>query len=293
MDQSDRAQRPERWRQLFARAQRLDEEGLHDDAATAYEELLRLEPRHAPAWFNLSLIHKQSHRWPELMACCRRVLALDPSDEGARWNLGIAATALRDWPAARAAWRAYGLTMPVGEGPPDLNYGLTPIRLNPADAAEVVWCRRVDPARAVVESVPFPDSRHRWHDVLLHDGEPRGERTLSGQPVPVFDELERWEPSDTPTLTVALEAPDREAVEALVEVVRESGWAAEDWSSSVRMLCQECSRSRVEGEGAAASTWQTHRHVGIAAPPAVADRLLDAWARADPGRAHGPARLAF
>jgi hypothetical protein len=283
----------ERLRQLFARAQRLTEEGLLDEAVAAYEELVRLEPRHAPAWFNLSLIHKQRRRWPRLLACCQRVLALDPSDEGARWNLGIAATALRDWPTARAAWRAYGLPMPDGEGPPELSFGLTPIRLNPTDGAEVVWCQRVDPARAVVENVPFPDSGHRWHDVLLHDGEPRGERTLGGQAVPVFDELERWEPSDTPTLTVTLAAPDRESAEALVEAVRESGWAAEDWSGSVRLLCRACSLAHVDGEGPTAATWQPHRHVGIAAPLAVADRLLDAWARVDPARQRGPAELAF
>jgi hypothetical protein len=284
---------PDRLRQLFARGQLLEEEGQLDAAAAAYEELLRLEPRHAPAWFNLSLIHKESRRWPSLLDCCRRVLALDPSDEGARWNLGIAATALRDWPTARAAWRAYGLPVPDGDGPPDLDYGLTPIRLNPADGAEVVWCQRVDPARAVVENVPLPESGHRWHDVLLHDGAPRGERTLAGQPVPVFDELERWQPSDTPTLTVAVEAPDRESVEALVEAVRASGWAAEDWSSSVHALCPDCARARVEGQGRSARTWQAHRHVGIAAPPEVADRLLDAWARADPARRRGPAEVAF
>jgi hypothetical protein len=282
MNQPDR--RLERLHRLFARARLLDEEGQLDAAAVAYQELLELEPRHAPAWFNLSLIHKQSRRWPALLACCQRVLALDPSDEGARWNLGIAATALRDWPTARAAWRAYGLSVPDGEGPPDLDFGLTPIRINPTDGAEVVWCQRVDPARAVVENVPFPDSGHRWHDILLHDGEPHGERTLGGQPVPVFDELERWEPSDTPTLTVALEAPDRESAEALVDAVRESGWAAEDWSESVRVLCRACSRSRVDGEDPAAPTWHPHRHFGIAAPPAVADRLLAAWTRAAPAR---------
>jgi hypothetical protein len=283
--------RVDKLRQLFARAAHLKEEGELDASQAAYEELLAVEPRHAPAWFNLSLIHKQRRRWPELLRCCRRVLELDPNDEGAKWNLGIAATALRDWSTAREAWRRYGLAMPDGDGPLELDYGQTPIRLNPEGDAEIVWGRRIDPARVVIENVPLPESGHRWHDVVLHDGEPRGERTIGERSYHVFDELERWQPSGTPTLSVALEAPDASAAEELVVLARSRGWDAEDWSGHVRMLCQECSESHVPGEGTDDETWTTHRHFGIAAPPDQAERLLAEWAASGDARRHGPVEV--
>lgn len=87
----------------------------------------------------------------------RRAVELDSSDEAAWWNLGIAATALGEWREARTAWRACGIEIPEGDGPPDLDFGLVPVRLDPAGCGEVVWCRRIDPARAVIRNVPLPE----------------------------------------------------------------------------------------------------------------------------------------
>lgn len=117
----------------------------------------------------------------------------------AAWNLGIAATALGDWASARRAWTAYGITG-IGDGVEeiDVDFGMAPIRLNPDRASlalevqpaygntEVVWCWRRSPAHAVIASVPLPESGHRFRDVLLHDGEPKGTRPsaegASGEP---------------------------------------------------------------------------------------------------------------
>ena len=37
---------------------------------------------------------------------------LDPADEAAWWNTGIAATALGEWATARLAWQAFGIELP-------------------------------------------------------------------------------------------------------------------------------------------------------------------------------------
>jgi hypothetical protein len=87
--------------------------------------------------------------------------------------LGIAATALNNWPEARRAWNGYGLKLPAGEGPIEADLGLTPIRLNPTGGRRSRLVQRIDPARAIIDSVPFPDSGHRHGDLLLHDGEPK------------------------------------------------------------------------------------------------------------------------
>jgi hypothetical protein len=99
------------------------------------------------------------------MDCNERAAALGGAEgDPAWWNLGIAATALRRWDAARDAWRRFGIQVPDGTGELQMDLGPAPVRLDPDGRAEVVWGRRVDPARIVVINVPTPESGHRWGD---------------------------------------------------------------------------------------------------------------------------------
>jgi tetratricopeptide (TPR) repeat protein len=263
-------------------------EGLLDKAATAYERAVEIVPGYEPAWFNLGLVYKWQKRWAESLRCNRRAADLDSKNEAAWWNLGIAATALRDWPVARAAWRGFGLDIPDGEGPLDLRYGRVCVRLNPDTSGEVVWCRRIDPARAVIQNIPLPASRHRWGDVVLHDGEPKGERVWGGRTYVVFDELERWESSPTPTLRVPVTAPAAEDAQALVALFEARGYAAEDWTTSVRRLCRACSEGRPHAHhDADLEAWEPERDCGIAAPPDVARDVVHGWQAAASGRRAG------
>lgn len=268
-------------------------EGLLDHAAAAYERAIELAPDFEPGWFNLGLVYKWQRRWADSLRCNRRAATLDAKNEAAWWNLGIAATALRDWPTARAAWRGFGIAIPDGAGPLDLALGTICVRLNPDAAgasAEVVWCRRIDPARAVIRSVPLPESGCRWGDVVLHDGEPKGERTAGGRRYVVFDALERWEPSGIPTLRVQVTAPSPDDARELAAILDEHGYAGEDWSASVRALCRQCSEgtpheqhdTELEPAG-----WVPARDFGIAAPPARAEQLLETWTSAGAGRRFG------
>ena len=103
-----------------------------------------------------------------------RAVALLDKETGAPdwWNVGIAATALQDWPLARRAWQAYGLKVPgaaSGTGEPaGMELGSAAVRLSPEGEAEVVWGRRLDPARIAVLSIPLPSSGRRWGEVVLH-----------------------------------------------------------------------------------------------------------------------------
>ena len=274
-------------RQLFQRGLAFTGEGLYAEAAAAYHEVLTLRPRNQPAWFNLGLVYKRLHRWPESLRCNQRAAELDPKDEAAWWNMGIAATALRDWRAARAAWRGFGLKVPDGDGPIVADYGITCVRLNPDGSGEVVWCDRVDPARAIVRNVPLPESGHRWGDCVLHDGEPKGQRLAGGRRYPVFDELERWEASATPTFGVEAVAPAPEDAAALTALFEAHGLAAEDWTRSIRRLCRACSEGTpCEQHGAPADSgeWDPERAFGLAAPRETAEALLARWAAQSPGR---------
>jgi hypothetical protein len=111
-----------------------------------------------------------------------------------------------------------------------MDLGPAPVRLDPDGRAEVVWGRRIDPARVVVMNVPTPGSGHRWGDVVLHDGAPNGGRRARGRVYGVFDELERWQPSAVPTLEVQVTLTDETDAQALADLFDQAGYAAQDWT---------------------------------------------------------------
>lgn len=102
------------WRQATDRAFTLIGDGRYEDAGALLTRAADLEPWLSESWFNLALLHKFRHDWEQARAAGLRAVALLDRDTGAPdwWNVGIAATALQDWPLARRAWQAYGLRMP-------------------------------------------------------------------------------------------------------------------------------------------------------------------------------------
>lgn len=123
-----------------------------------------------------------------------------------------------------------------------MHLGPAPVRLNPQDHGEVVWGLRIDPARVVIKNVPLPESGHRWGDIVLHDGAPSGHRTFADRTYSVFDELERWLPSLIPTLEVQVTVASETDCQALTDGFDQAGFAVQDWTTSVRMICKQCSQ---------------------------------------------------
>ena len=255
------------------------------DAERLFMQSIKLAPLRANTWFNLGLVYKRRHMWAETAACNTRSIELEaePQDP-AFWNLGIAATALGDWASARAAWAAFGFDIQEGEGPIDADLGPSPVRINPETAGEVVWGRRLDPARIEIESIPLPVSGHRWRDIVLHDGEPVGQRAVGDRTYPVFDELERLVPSETPTWECLVTSTTDDLAD-LGSRFEAKGWALEDWTTSVRRLCDECSRGSVDAHSHGPfSSGDDGNHVGIAAPRDTAERVINEWLRVGSGR---------
>jgi hypothetical protein len=154
---------------------------------------------------------------------------------------------------------------------------MTPVRLDPS--GEVVWGHRLCPARIRVISVPTVLGR-RFGEIVLHDGVPHGERVSGGRTYPVFDELMLWRPSHLPSLTVQVEAPTEQDLDALTDAFDDAGFGAEPQSHS-RAICRSCSEGSVHHAAHAAEESQT---VWLAAPESDAVRLLTAWSAATPTR---------
>ena len=265
----------ERAERLNAVAMDLDEKGWFREAELKYLEAAEADPCWAAPLFNLGLLAKRERRWKESLEFNLRAIEREERHEGALWNAGIAATALSDWVNARKAWRACGVQVPDGVGPIDLDLGVVPIR---TAGQEVVWCRRVDPARAVILSVPFAESERRFQDVLLHDGAPNGSRWYGGKEVPVFDELEVLQESSFVAYSIRAKVRGPADVQALAELAGEAGLAAEDWTT-VKVLCKACSEGLPHKHHLEEATpWKSERHLAIAArEDAEVDAVLDRW----------------
>jgi tetratricopeptide (TPR) repeat protein len=272
------------------------EAGELDRAEDEYLAAIVIDAEYSSPWFNLGVLYKWQGRFDESRRCVERCLELQPDDnEGAIWNLGIATTALGDWPAARAAWKRYGIAIPDGDGPIEMNVGFTPIRLK-VDPPEVVWCDRIDPARAIVRSVPSPPSGRRYGDLVLHDGEPAGTREYRGQEVDVFDELVLLEPSRYQTHVLEASAPTLGAYIELMEALEadHEGNELEDWSMSFRYLCKECSEGKPHGHGKPQgepddAEWKPDRQIAVATlDGARLPLVVRAWVASGDDRASGP-----
>jgi len=262
----------------------LDEAEALDDLESAmplYERALTLDPNRAVTHYNIGLVHKYRGAWAESLHHNRRASDLRPDDEAANWNMGIAATALRDWAAAREAWRRVGLQIREGDGPIQGDFGITPVRLNPDDKGEVVWGTRIDPVRVVLGNIPYPDSGFRAGDVVLHDGAPVGERQSNGRTYSVFNVLELFEASANSTYEAEVRARDAADLEALTEALDAAQVDHEVWTTNVRILCRQCSEGTPHqhaDEDDKVPTWPDTHVIGISATsPEPARKVLAHW----------------
>jgi tetratricopeptide (TPR) repeat protein len=258
-------------------------------AERAFLKAAAASPRWDAPWYNLGLAAKWQHHWQKSLEWNLKAVERDPSNQAAWWNMGIAATALGDWAQARRAWTGFGLKLPPGEGEIVMDLGPTPIRLDPEHNAEVVWCQRIDPARAVIRNVPLPDSGNRYGDRLLHDGAPSGERRLHGQVVPVFDVIEVLEQSTYSNFEVELRGTDAQSLDALFKLAADENIGLEDWGT-IRCLCSACSRGKApaaqEEDDRFAAPREPTGAVRLMAAALDIDSLtaiLDRWKQAEPG----------
>ena len=203
-------------------------------AVAAYKAATKIDPGWFVPYYNLGLVYKYQFDWPQSFYWSERATLLNAKDDATWWNFGIAATALQRWQVARKAWKEFGIPVPAGEGPLDFPCGTSPIRLNPNGIAEVVWCHRIDPARAVIQNIPLLDSGYRWRDIVLNDGAGTGTRMLGDKEVPVLDCLGLIESSPFETFVTDVQADDFEmGLQILEELLKGRDIEMENWTSKI------------------------------------------------------------
>jgi hypothetical protein len=266
--------------------QALSDEGRDQEAIGAYQKAIELNPKKSESFYNIGLIYKYQGAWDKSLEYNAKAHELDPESEAARWNLAIAATALRRWDIARSAWKDNGIALDGESGPINMDFGMIPVRLNPDDSGEVVWATRIDPVRARIESVPYRESGFKHGDIVLHDGAAVGYRKVDAQEYPVFNVLELFESSVFRTAIASVAIASDDDLKVLEEIFSGTKHEFEDWST-IRTLCKQCSEGRPHehhDEGLAGE-WVAERTLGIAvhdSDPVLP--LFDEWQKVTAGK---------
>ena len=265
---------------LHAEAQQLSDEGRDAEALELYFEAIELDPEKSESYYNIGLIYKYRGEWALSLKYNKVANDLAPDDEAARWNLAIAATALRNWEIARSAWMQNGIRLDGKSGPIEMNFGITPVRLNPDDAGEVVWATRIDPVRARIDSIPFKESGFRHGDIVLHDGAPVGRRQVGDREYAVFNVLQLFEQSGYKTVAAVVELTKDTDLHVLEALLSQGSHVMEDWTVNVRMLCKQCSEGvpHEDHDGEPSAHWVSQRNLGLAIHGGGSiQSLLDDW----------------
>ncbi len=234
--------------EYHAKGQELSEKGLNSEAIEAYKSAIQYDPNKSESFYNIGLIYKYQLLWSESFEYNSIANKLALNDESARWNLAIAATALRNWAVARQCWIENGIKMDPGNDPIEMNFGITPVRLNPEDSGEVVWATRIDPVRARIENIPNIESGFNQGDIVLHDGAALGYRKLGDTNYPVFNVLCLFEKSSNKTVVYEIHEPNKKFLDSIENICINMGIRIENWSENIRALCRQCSEGITHAE---------------------------------------------
>ncbi|HEY2583830.1 MAG TPA: hypothetical protein VGI43_18620 [Mucilaginibacter sp.] len=201
-------------------------------------ELLQKGTEIFPDWpapyYNLGIVYKGQRNWEQSYMAFEQVLKLDNKDIYSWWHFGIASTALKNWKSARRAWVAIGFEIEINDEELILNLDSSPIRINPDSNPEVVWCDRIDPARAVICNIPFPGSGHRFGDIILNDNVHEGLKESDGIEYPILNEIQLLVKSKYSTCSTYLYTGNQQHYDSLEELCDAAGVKIENWPSQLR-----------------------------------------------------------
>ena len=220
------------------------DEGDDEKAIAIYEDILSQREDWSAPHFNLGLIYKYQCDWEKSYYHNNRAVELDTDHQGSRWNLGIAATMLGDWKVARQCWNVFGMNYEIIDEDTAGNLGISPIRINPDGEDETVWATRICPARAVINSIPLPESDHCFKDMVLNDGAPNGYRLSDGKEYAVFNEIQHLTSSIYRTFSIKCKSLNENDFNILRERCNAADIAVENWTTGLRLLCRQCSEGR-------------------------------------------------
>jgi|JI10StandDraft_1071094.scaffolds.fasta_scaffold104527_3 tetratricopeptide (TPR) repeat protein len=171
-------------------------------AEGAFAAAISLEPDNPNHRYNRGLFYKTRGRFEESVEDNRQALALGMQNDGAKWNVGIAATASAQGALALETFRGLGLKLelsPAGRAEGTFPTCMFRVAVRPVaerdsqqddpGGEETVWLERIGAAHGIVRSVLTRDLGVDYGDVVVFDGAPIERHEVGGREVPVFPHL--------------------------------------------------------------------------------------------------------
>lgn len=213
-------------KQLYDKALQYDRAGDIYNAVKLYKKIIKSCPQWFPPFERLGLIYKQRQDWKGALYYNKKAVALNPSNRDAWWDLGIAATALKRRRIARNVWTKFGVYQKNKR-----EKGKASIRLKVGPQFEIVEVNLLDPALAMISSIPFPNADRRFKDIILYDRTVSGYYRSKGIKLPVYEELGLHKRSVYQTASCWLHEVGEKEVKKLEELCLQNDMGFEVWSN--------------------------------------------------------------
>jgi len=119
------------------------------------------------------------------------------------------------------------------------------------------------------------------NDIVLHDGAANGYRKFNNQDFPVFDVLQLMKKSGYKTIAIKVKISNDKDLDILKELLSKINSKFEDWTSTVRTICKQCSEGKPHEQhdhDLKNNQWQPERFLGIATKqPELLNDKLHQW----------------
>ena len=247
--------------QLYDQAFNYERLGDIYHAVKLYKLIIKKAPDWERAYSRLGQLYKERQDWKAALHYNKKTIALNPTNQDAWWNLGIAATALKKPRIARNVWNKF---RPNSESLAPIS-----IRVSYRNKFEILRAKPIDPAKAILLNVPHPASNRRYGDIVLYDKEIVGYHIVQAKKMPVFAELGLFKRALFDTFSCRLESADKEAVNTLANLCREAGLGFEIWSNTSYLMNPKNQKSLKEYYG---NLFQSKNHPNQPILAAIASR---------------------
>ena len=232
--------------QLLREAEAYNRKGDVYTAVKLYKKVIRLAPDWVQPYLHLSVLYKDRADWKTCLHYTQKSLQFDPESTQAWTILGLAYTAMKKWKGARQAWNQLGYGFRETDRSTDFDLGAIALCLNPRTQPEVVWARQLDPARAVVLSIPQPGTGHRYLDTILFDPSSEGTQIVGAKKRPAYNELQILRSSPFKTFSVELQEVTDAQIDTLARLCSDEGVGFDNWSAATHLYLPPAGREHPE-----------------------------------------------
>lgn len=228
-------------KQLYDQAFTYERLGDVYNAVKLYKLITKRAPDWEPSYHRLGQLYKDRQDWKAALHYNKKTVAINPSNQDAWWNLGIAATALKKTRIAKNIWNKFGCNRDT--------FSPISIRINYRKQFEILRAQPIDPAKALLINIPHPGSNRRYGDIILYDKEIVGHHIVQRKKMPVYNELGLFKRALFDTYSCILEPADKECIKTLAQLCANAHLGFEVWSNATYLMNPKNQKTPLEYYG--------------------------------------------